>query len=57
MKVDRKKILSEIERYKSINQYIMEQDAATAEPDLGALAPEPGAEAPIPAAPAVTKKL
>jgi hypothetical protein len=52
MKVDRKKILSEIERYKSINQYIMEQDAATAEPDLGALAPAPGAEAPLPPAPA-----
>jgi hypothetical protein len=51
MKVDRKKILSEIERYKSINQYIMEQDA-TAEPDLGALAPAPGAEAPLPPAPA-----
>ena len=52
MKVDRKKILSEIERYKSINQYIMEQEAATAEPDLGALAPAPGAEAPIPPVPA-----
>ena len=51
MKVDRKKILSEIERYRSINQYIMEQDA-TAEPDLGALAPAPGAEAPLPPAPA-----
>jgi molecular chaperone GrpE (heat shock protein) len=51
MKVDRKKILNEIERYKSINQYIMEQEA-TAEPDLGALAPAPGAEAPIPPAPA-----
>jgi hypothetical protein len=52
MKVDRKKILSEIERYKSINQYIMEQDAAATEPDLGALAPVPGAEAPLPPAPA-----
>jgi len=52
MKVDRKKILSEIERYKSINQYIMEQDAAAVEPDLGALAPAPGAEAPVPPAPA-----
>ena len=52
MKVDRKKILSEIERYKSINQYIMEQDAAAVEPDLGALAPAPGAEAPLPPAPA-----
>ena len=39
-----KKILSEIERYRSINQYIVEQ-AATEEPaageDLGALAPPP----------------
>jgi hypothetical protein len=41
-----KKILSEIERYRSINQYINEQtldaDPAAA-PDLGALAPPPGA--------------
>ena len=42
-----KKILSEIERYKSINQYINEQ-AADVPPtdvppaDLGALAPPPG---------------
>lgn len=51
MKVDRKKILNEIERYKSINQYITEQDA-TAEPDLGALTPTPDEEAPIAPAPA-----
>ena len=41
-----KKILSEIERYKSINQYINEQAAdvdPAAAPDLGALAPAPGA--------------
>ena len=39
-----KKILSEIERYKSINQYITEQaaDVAAPEQDLGALAPLPG---------------
>jgi hypothetical protein len=37
-----KKIISEIERYKKINNYILEQ-AATA--DLGALAPEVGGEA------------
>ena len=39
-----KKILSEIDRYKSINQYIMEQaaDVAAPEQDLGALAPLPG---------------
>jgi hypothetical protein len=39
-----KKILSEIERYRSINQYITEQaaDVAAPEPDLGALAPLPG---------------
>jgi hypothetical protein len=53
-----KKILSEIERYRSINQYINEQAAdvdPAAAPDLGALAPEPGAGAvapPPPAAPA-----
>ena len=41
-----KKILSEIERYKSINQYINEQAAdvdPAAAPDLGPLAPAPGA--------------
>jgi type IV secretory pathway VirB10-like protein len=42
-----KKILSEIERYKSINKYIMEQDAPPPPPppapggDLGAAAPPP----------------
>ena len=41
-----KKILSEINRYKSINNYIMEQDAAL--PDLGALNPEEGAAPPPP---------
>lgn len=51
-----KKILSEIERYRSINQYITEQaldvpptDAPPA--DLGALAPPQGAGAPPPPAP------
>ena len=39
MSLDRK-ILSEINRYKSINNYIIEQEAAA--PDLGALAPEAG---------------
>ena len=57
MSLDRK-ILSEIERYRSINQYINEQAAdvdPAAAPDLGALAPEPGVGAvapPPPAAPA-----
>ena len=39
-----KKILSEIDRYRSINQYIMEQAAEVAVPeqDLGPLAPLPG---------------
>ena len=39
-----KKILSEIDRYRSINQYIMEQAAEVAAPeqDLGPLAPLPG---------------
>ena len=40
-----KKIVSEIERYRSINQYINEQAAdvdPAAAPDLGALAPAPG---------------
>ncbi len=41
-----KKILSEIQRYKSINNYITEQEAV--EPDLGALAPEAGATPPPP---------
>lgn len=50
-----KKILSEIERYRNINKYIVEQAAAPPPPDLGALAPEPGevgAGAPPPPAPA-----
>jgi len=49
-----KKILSEIERYRSINQYITEQAADVAAPeDLGALAPLPGdAGAAAPPAPA-----
>ena len=53
-----KKIISEIQRYKNINKYIMEQDAplppedATA--DLGAMAPPPPAPGDVapPAAPA-----
>jgi hypothetical protein len=47
-----KKIISEIERYRNINNYILEQAAAA--PDLGALAPEggEGAGAPPPPAPA-----
>jgi hypothetical protein len=44
-----KKILSEINRYKSINNYILEQEAEVA-PDLGALAPEAGATPPPPPA-------
>ena len=43
-----KKILSEINRYKSINNYILEQDAEA--PELGALAPETGAAPPPPPA-------
>ena len=46
-----KKIISEIERYRNINNYILEQTT----PDLGALAPAPGeagAGAPPPPAPA-----
>ncbi len=48
-----KKILSEIERYRSINQYITEQAAVPpppAEDPLGALAPEAGATPPPPPA-------
>ena len=45
MSLDRK-ILSEINRYKSINNYIIEQEAAA--PDLGALAPEAGTATPPP---------
>ena len=52
-----KKILSEIERYRSINQYISEQAEVppppAGEPDLGALAPEAGATPPPPAAEAL----
>jgi len=57
MKID-KKILEEINRYKSINNYIMEQDAPV-EPDPAAaplpapdagLPPAPGAETPAPGA-------
>ena len=46
-----KKIIKEIERYRKINHYILEQVGATPETDaLGALAPIPGAEAaPVPA--------
>ena len=44
-----KKILSEINRYKSINNYITEQEAE-APLDLGALAPEAGATPPPPPA-------
>jgi hypothetical protein len=44
-----KKILSEINRYRSINKYIMEQDAEVPA-DLGALAPEAGATTPPPPA-------
>jgi hypothetical protein len=46
-----KKIISEIQRYRNINNYILEQTT----PDLGALAPAPGeagAGAPPPPAPA-----
>jgi hypothetical protein len=45
-----KKILSEIQRYNSINKYIMEQAAEPAPDDLGALAPEAGATPPPPPA-------
>ena len=58
MSLDRK-IISEIQRYKNINKYIMEQDAPPpADPaaDLGAVAPPPAdpaaAAPPPPAAPA-----
>ena len=47
MNID-KKILSEIQRYKSINKYIVEQAAEPAPDDLGALVPEPGAAPPPP---------
>jgi hypothetical protein len=54
MSLDRK-IISEIERYRNINNYILEQAAAPPPPDLGALAPAPGevgVGAPPPPAPA-----
>ena len=44
-----KKILSEIERYRSIDKYVMEQ--AAEDPTLGALAPEAGAGAGAPPPP------
>ena len=47
MNID-KKILSEIQRYNSINKYIMEQEADPAPDDLGALAPDAGAAPPPP---------
>jgi hypothetical protein len=49
MSID-KKILSEIQRYRSINNYIMEQAAEPAPDDLAALAPEAGAAPPPPSA-------
>lgn len=49
MSID-KKILSEIQRYKSINRYITEQATEPAPDDLGALAPEEGATPPPPPA-------
>jgi hypothetical protein len=49
MSID-KKILSEIERYRSINKYIMEQATEPAPDDLAALAPDAGAAPPPPPA-------
>ena len=49
MSIDRK-ILSEIERYRSINKYIMEQATEPAPDDLAALAPDAGAVPPPPPA-------
>ena len=49
MNIDRK-ILSEIERYRSINKYILEQAAEPAPDDLSALAPAAGAAPPPPPA-------
>lgn len=49
MSVDRK-ILSEIERYRSINKYILEQAAEPNPDDLAALAPDAGAAPPPPPA-------
>ena len=49
-----KKILEEINRYKSINKYILEQGELTPPADLGATPPPVGGEVPPPpAAPAV----
>ena len=56
MSLDRK-IISEIERYRNINKYIMEQDATVPPPaedlgaDLGAVAPPPPPADPAAAAP------
>lgn len=47
MSID-KKILSEIERYKNINRYILEQEATAGVDDLGALTPPPGGTVPPP---------
>lgn len=49
MSVD-KKILSEIERYRSINKYILEQATEPNPDDLAALAPDAGAAPPPPPA-------
>ena len=49
MSID-KKILSEIERYRSINKYILEQAAEPAPDDLTALAPDAAAAPPPPPA-------
>ena len=67
MSLDRK-IISEIERYRNINKYIMEQDAPPPPPpapadDLGAVAPPPPADPalaappPPPAAPATAEPI
>ena len=49
MSIDRK-ILNEIERYRSINKYILEQATEPAPDDLAALAPDAGATPPPPPA-------
>jgi hypothetical protein len=49
MSID-KRILSEIDRYRSINKYILEQAAEPAPDDLGALTPDAGAAPPPPPA-------
>ena len=48
MNID-KKILSEIQRYRSIDKYIMEQAAEPAPDDFAALTPDAGATPPPPA--------